>query len=71
MSDKFNNDDNLRHRREADHETLTHRAEADLKGDYLGRKPSDKPAETLFDEELLVDEREQGAEPGGETEQSL
>jgi len=49
--------------------TITHRQEIEEKGDYLGRKPDADVAETPFDEERLVDEREKGAEPGGETEQ--
>jgi hypothetical protein len=51
-------------------EKMTHREEIAQKGDYLGRKPGVVTTDTPFDEEALVDEREKGAEPGGETEQS-
>ncbi len=47
----------------------THREDIAKTGDYLGRKPGVVTEETPFDEEALVDERENGAEPGGETEQ--
>jgi hypothetical protein len=50
---------------------VTHREEIAEKGDYLGRKPGVVTDDTPFDEEALVDEREKGAEPGGETEQPI
>jgi hypothetical protein len=49
---------------------ITHREDIAEKGDYLGRKPGVVTEVTPFDEEALVDERENGAEPGGETKQA-